>query len=94
MVAVAMPMNRDLLVTFDMLRAEGLNASLHFSEGSVEVRLDDQAAVFQSPRDLRKAANWLAECALMHYPDSEFLKVWLFVAKVAAVMVAQNDQTL
>ena len=94
MVAVAMPMNRDLLVTCDMLRAEGLNASLRVSEGSVEVRLDDHAAVFQSPRDLRKAANWLAECALMHYPDSEFLKVWLFIAKVAAVMAAQNDQAL
>jgi len=89
-----MPMNRHLLLTADMLRAEGLNTSLHFSEGSVEVRLDDHAAVFRSPRDLRKAANWLAECARMHYPESEFLKVWLFVAKIAAVMAAQNDQAL
>jgi hypothetical protein len=30
----------------------------------------------------------------MHYPDSEFLKVWLFIAKVAAVTAARNDQAL
>ena len=84
MIAVPLPANRDLFVTLDMLRAEGLNARLRASGGTIEVRLDDHAAVFRSPTDLHAAANWLAECALMHYPDSVLVKVWLFLAKAAA----------
>ena len=84
MIAVPLPMDRDLFVTLDMLRAEGLDARLRASGRTLEVCLGDHAAVFRSPAELHAAANWLAECALMNYPDSVLVKVWLFLAKVAA----------
>ena len=84
MIAVPLPTNRDLFITLDMLRAEGLDARLRASGQTLEVRLDDHAAVFRSPTELHAAANWLAECALMHYPDSVLVKLWLFLAKAAA----------
>lgn len=84
MIAVPLPMDRDLFVTLDMLRAEGLDVRLRARGRTLEVRLDDHAAVFRSPAELHAAANWLAECALMNYPDSVLVKVWLFLAKAAA----------
>ena len=81
-----MPTNRDLFVTLDMLRAEGLDATLRIFQGSVEVSVDGHATTFQSPDELHDAANWLAERALMRYPDSAFVKLWLVLANAAEVI--------
>ena len=90
MVAVPMPMNRDLFVTLDRLRAEGLDARLRVFEGSVEASIDGHAASFASPDELHDAANWLAERALMRYPNSAFVKMWLVLARAAAGVAARG----
>lgn len=91
LLAVPMPMNRDLFLTLEMLRAEGLNASLRLRQSGVCVRLDHHVAEFQSPNELRAAANWLAECTLKHYPESEFSKLWLWLLNAAAAQAASDD---
>jgi hypothetical protein len=92
-VAVPLPMNRDLFVTLEMLRAEGFDASVEFGEGIVKLRLDDHAAVFRAPERIHEAANWLAERVFIDYPESAFVKLWLCVAKAAAAYRAGNDHS-
>lgn len=81
-----MPANRDLFVTFDMLRAEGLDARLRVFEGFVELSIAGEAAAFPAPDRLHEAANWLAERALMYYPNSAFVKMWLVLAESAVTL--------
>jgi hypothetical protein len=75
-------MRRDLFVTVEMLRSSGLQAELAFAQGSIQVRLNEHRAVFAASQSA-KAADWLAACAVMNYPDSELSKLWSMLARAA-----------
>ena len=75
-------MRRNVFVTVEMLRAAGLNADVRSVYGLIEVRLDEHCATFPAA-NADKAADWLAACVVMNYPDSDLSKVWLMLAKVA-----------
>ena len=77
-----MGVRRDLFVTVEMLRRSGLQAGLSFAQGSIRVRLNEHQAVFGASQSAR-AADWLAACAIMHYPESELAKLWLMLAGAA-----------
>ena len=65
-----------------MLQLGGLNASAQIDKGLIEVRLGKHRAVFLAA-DGELAADWLAECTVMNYPDSDLSKVWLTLAQIA-----------
>lgn len=75
-------MRRDLFITVEMLRSSGLQAELGFAQGSIHVRLNEHRAVFAASQSA-KAADWLAACAVMHYPESELSKLWSMLARAA-----------
>lgn len=75
-------MRRELSVTLEMLRLGGLAASAEITHGVIEVRLGEHRAVFLAA-DTELAADWLAECAVMNYPECDLSKVWLMLASVA-----------
>jgi len=75
-------MRRDLFITVEMLRSSGLQAELGFERGSIHVRLNEHRAVFAASQSA-KAADWLAACAVMHYPESELSKLWSMLARAA-----------
>ena len=75
-------MRRNVFVTVEMLRAAGLNADVRSVYGLIEVRLDEHRATFPAA-NADKAADWLAACVVMNYPDSDLSKVWLMLAKLA-----------
>ena len=77
-----MGVRRDLFVTVEMLRRSGLQAGLSFAQGSIRVRLNEHQAVFAASQSAR-AADWLAACAIMNYPESELAKLWLMLAGAA-----------
>jgi hypothetical protein len=77
---------RDLFVTVDMLRRSGLQAELTFAEGSIRVRLNEHRAVFAASQSAR-AADWLAACTIMNYPESELSKLWLTLARAAGGVI-------
>ncbi len=79
-------MDRDLFTTLRMLRADGLDAGARFDNGRLEVSLGKQVVVLETP-DLRAAANWLAACAILNYPRSDFAKLWRVLARAAAAEV-------
>lgn len=76
-------MHRDLFTTVRMLWREGIEVDLRVVRGQMVISLGDHTAVF-SDAESRVAASWLARCAVMHYPESDFAKVWLLLAKAAA----------
>lgn len=75
-------MRRELSVTLAMLQQGGLGARAEITNGLIEVHLDEHRAVFLAA-DSELAADWLAECAVMHYPECDLSKVWLMLASVA-----------
>ena len=75
-------MRRDLFVTAAMLQKAGLRVDVRVVHGSIEVRLEEHRASFPATR-ADDAANWLAACVVMNYPDSEMAKIWVMLATVA-----------
>ena len=75
-------MRRNVFVTVEMLRTAGLDADVRSVYGLIEVRLDEHCATFPAARS-DAAADWLAACVVMNYPDSDLSKVWLMLAKLA-----------
>ena len=75
-------MRRDLFVTAAMLQGAGLQAGIRMVEGSIEVRLEEHRAIF-SPSNADKAADWLAACAVIRYPESDLAKLWSMLATLA-----------
>lgn len=75
-------MRRNLFVTVEMLQLADMAADVRFAHGLIEVRLAEHRATFPAAK-VEKAADWLAECALMHYPKSDFSKLWVTLAKAA-----------
>ena len=73
---------RNVFVTVAMLQAGGLNAVVRSVHGLVEVRLDEHCAAFPASK-ADSAADWLAKCAVMNYPESDLSKLWLTLAKAA-----------
>lgn len=78
-------MKRDLLTTLRMLRAEGLDAGARLDDGMLEVSIGSHVAVFRSP-DLGAASDWLAACTVVHYPASDFARLWAFLARAHAAL--------
>lgn len=79
-------MRRQLFVTAKMLRAGGLNVDARFAHGGIEVRLEKHRATFPASQP-RMAADWLAECALRNYPESDFSKLWSLLADAAGGVI-------
>ena len=75
-------MRRDLFVTAAMLQKGGLAPDVRLGQSCIEVRLHEHRATFP-PSSPDKAADWLAACAVMNYPESDFAKLWLMLATVA-----------
>lgn len=75
-------MRRDLGTTLGMLQLGGLDASARIADGLIEVYLGEHRAVFLAA-DPELAADWLAECAVMKYPDCDLSKVWMMLVQVA-----------
>jgi hypothetical protein len=73
---------RDLFITALMLRRGGLDVDVRLTDDAIEVRLDEHRATFPASKAY-KAADWLAACAVMHYSESDFAKLWLMLARVA-----------
>jgi hypothetical protein len=73
---------RDLFVTLEMLRADGLDADVHMARNLLEVRLDGYRATFPAS-EAHVAADWLVKCAVTCHPESEFAKLWLMLATAA-----------
>lgn len=79
-------MRRNLFVTVEMLQVGGLAADVRFAHGLIEVRLAEHRRVFPA-LNAGMAADWLAECALMNYPKSDFSKVWMTLATAAGGVI-------
>ena len=75
-------MRRNLFVTAAMLQRGGLKPDIRLGQESIEVRLNEHAAVFP-PSKAENAADWLAACAVIHYPESDFARLWLMLAAAA-----------
>lgn len=75
-------MRRNLFVTAVTLQKGGLAPDVRLGQGSIEVRLGEHRAVFPAA-DTDQAADWLAACAVINYPESDFAKLWLMLATVA-----------
>ena len=75
-------MRRDLFITATMLQQAGLTADVRLAHGSIEVRLGEHRATFP-PTGADQAANWLAACTVMNYPESDLAKLWLMLATLA-----------
>jgi hypothetical protein len=75
-------MRRDLFVTAAMLEKAGLPVDVRLVQGSIEVSLAQHRATFPAAK-ADEAANWLAACVVMHYPESEMAKLWVMLATVA-----------
>lgn len=75
-------MRRDLFVTAAMLQHGGLHPHIRLAKGSIEVRLEEHLATF-SAANAGDAADWLAACAVINYPDCELAKLWVMFATLA-----------
>ena len=75
-------MRRNVFVTVEMLQAGGLSAGVGMAQGLIEVRLDGHRAMFPASK-AHRAADWLAECAVMNHPESDFSKLWMMLAAAA-----------
>ena len=65
-----------------MLRQGGLSPNIRLVESSIEVRLEEHVATFPAA-NAGDAADWLAACAVIHYPESDLAKLWAMLATVA-----------
>lgn len=65
-----------------MLQRAGLGVDVQLADGSIEVRLDGHRARFPAT-NANMAADWLAACAVINCPESEFAKVWVMLAELA-----------
>jgi hypothetical protein len=75
-------MRRDVFVTVGMLQRDGLNADVRFAQGSIEMRLEEHRATFPVT-DGEKAADWVAACAVINYPECAMAQLWFLLASVA-----------
>ena len=75
-------MRRNLFVTVEMLQLGGMAADVSFANGLIEVQLGRHRATFPASK-VDMAADWLAKCAIMHYPRSDYSKLWITLAKAA-----------
>jgi len=75
-------MRRNLFVTATMLQRAGLAADVRLGPAGIEVRLNEHRAVFPPSSD-DKAADWIAACAVIHYPESDFAKLWVMLATLS-----------
>lgn len=75
-------MRRDLFITVTMLQQAGLTADVRLEQGLIEVRVGEHRASFP-PAAADQAANWLAACTVMNYPESDLARLWLMLATVA-----------
>ena len=65
-----------------MLQQAGLTPDVRLTQGSIEVHLGEHHALFTSSAP-DQAADWLARCAVINYPESEFAQLWLMLATVS-----------
>lgn len=79
-------MRRQLFVTVEMLKADGLSAEARFTHGVIEARLGKHCATFPASKP-KLAADWLAECAVRNYPESDFSKLWFMLAELAGGVI-------
>ena len=79
-------MRRQLFVTVEMLKADGLSAEARFTRGVIEARLGKHCATFPASKP-RLAADWLAECTVRNYPESDFSKLWFMLAELAGGVI-------
>lgn len=73
-----------------MLRTSGLKPVIRVAEGGIEVSLDEHSALFRKG-DLQLAAVWLSACAVMHYPECEYAKMWMMIGRAAAGAIPMGD---
>ncbi|HYX66279.1 MAG TPA: hypothetical protein VE935_18835 [Burkholderiales bacterium] len=83
-------MDRNLFTVADMLRKSGLKPVVRVAEGGIEVSLDAHSALFRKG-DLQLAAIWLSACAVMHYPECEYAKMWMMIGRAAAGVIPMGD---
>jgi hypothetical protein len=69
-----------------MLQRDGLAADVRLIDELIEVRLERHCAMFPASQ-MRAAADWLAACAVMHYPESDFSKLWVMLLKAAGGVI-------
>lgn len=69
-----------------MLQRAGLTADVQLAQGSIEVRVGEHRASFPAT-NATQAANWLAACTVMNYPESDLAKLWLMLATVAGGVI-------
>ena len=79
-------MRRQLFVTVEMLKADGLSAEARFAHGVIEARLGKHFATFPASKP-KLAADWLAECTVRNYPESDFSKLWFMLAELAGGVI-------
>ena len=75
-------MRRNLFITATMLQRGGLLPDVRLGQDTIEVRLNEHHATFP-PAHVEQAADWLAACAVINYPESDFAKLWQMLATVA-----------
>jgi|1186.fasta_scaffold706157_2 hypothetical protein len=75
-------MQRNAFITAAMLQRDGFGVDVRFVDGSIEVRLEGERATFPAG-EAEKAADWLAACAVMNYPESAMARLWVMLAAVA-----------
>jgi hypothetical protein len=85
-------MHRDVFVTADMLQRDGLRADVRFAQGTIEVTLEEHQKAFPTT-DAEKAADWLAACAVINYPDSAVAQLWFMLASLAGGAIPFGSRT-
>lgn len=79
-------MQRNPFITAAMLQRDGFQVDVRFVDGSIEVRLEKDRAIFPVG-EADKAADWLAACTVMNYPESALAKLWVMLAAVAGGVI-------
>ena len=79
-------MRRNLFITAAMLQRGGLTPDVRLAKDLIEVRLNEHRATFP-PAHADEAADWLAACAVINYPESDFAKLWQMLATVAGGVI-------
>jgi len=77
---------RQLFVTVAMLQADGLDAEARSVHGLIEVHLGQHHATFPATQ-AQAAADWLAQCAVIHHPEAGFSKLWFMLADLAGGVI-------
>ncbi len=85
-------MERDLTMTLRTLHASDISAAAQITgDGRIQVWLGDRAlgvcdAAFFPLHEPERAADWLAERAIRHFPKSDFARVRRLIAQAAAAL--------